>query len=205
MSKGITYRGLIELLKTNEDMLDEEVDELCWYSISKMNLSKEFILMYPEELEWEYVLNNKDNPIDEELLEKVIAINPDYINCDWSLIADNFVISEEFVEKYMQYFDMEMVGQYGVSIFSEDFLIKHKDKLAWYYILESRDLSVEFLNKHKDFIFWDSYYSHNQHLTIEKIKQLECYEHIKNIQNNTWISSEQKQLILDYLENKDLL
>lgn len=195
----ISIRELIKINKGGDDLYIL-LDDLNWYEISGKKLSKKFIYKFADRLDWERLLENKNNNIDQDLIQSIIDKDICILdNLDWSLMTDNCKISEDFVEKYIDRFDLQFIGYSGASMFTEEFLLKHKDDLCWRDISAFVDLSIDFIKNNKDIIVWSEYYKYNKYITLPKIKEINVFTDIHNISLNENIPKIEKQNIINFI------
>lgn len=92
------------------------------------------------------------------LLGEMLDINENWIipnpkKIIWKEFCRDNILTEGFMEKYIQYIDFESISRY--QSLSEEFIEKYKDKVDWYYICSHQIMSEEFMDKMYDYLIID--------------------------------------------------
>lgn len=106
-----------------EDFLEYFSHKIGWKEISKINLSKKFIIRNKDNLDW-ITISRKEG-----LTEEDMEMFQDKI--DWKLASFNQKMSEEFIERHSDKMDWTNISL--TKKLSEKFINKHSDKLNLYY------------------------------------------------------------------------
>ena len=124
------------------------------------------------------LLKEEDNDLFYNFLEKYFKIYNEKKrlkklseNNFWNFILNDFIhkqINSQFIEKYLKYFDINVLSSLG--FLDLDFIEKYKKILKWKYISKyNQNITEDFCEKYKDFIWWDYLANNllNKHLRRE--------------------------------------
>lgn len=65
-------------------------------------------------------------------------------NFNWDEISSNELLSEDFIEKYIDKINFNNMHYYNIS---DEFIIKYKDKINWELLSTKPDLSINIIKK----------------------------------------------------------
>jgi len=86
------------------------------------------------------------------MFKSINDYNNNYSNIiipQWGSICKNYILTEEFIEKYDKYLSWPFISEY--QKLSEDFIRKMKDKVYWYCIFKYQDLSIDFIEEMQEY------------------------------------------------------
>lgn len=134
----------------SEEFIISHIDYINWKSLSiykRDYLSADFLLKYKDKVHWD-IISDKYKYFSNEDLEKLHDL------ILWDTYINKHYILEEIIDKYFDYFT-DMGNLLYRRKLSEDFLIKHQEKLGWDNISQFATLNSKFLTKYKYFVNWD--------------------------------------------------
>jgi len=86
----------------------------------------------------------------------------------WRSISNNEILNLEFVDYFK-----DKVSWYYISWrkdLSEEFITKFAEKLEWKRVQHVNSSNLSFLKTNSQFVYWDSVWIWNQHLTLSFLK-----------------------------------
>ena len=102
----------------------------------------------------------------ERYLDKEKSNNPfsDYSLYDWIndvhkriSVASRKNLSEKFIEKHLDYLDLDLVFFNHESQLSDEFIERHRDIVPWKYISMNYTFSLDFLTRNRKYIYANLY------------------------------------------------
>ena len=120
---------------------------------------------------------------------------------DWYIISCDYILSEEFIQKYQQYIYWRVISH--TQKLSEDFIERYEDKLCWWLMSMHQKFSESFMDRHSDKIEW-AFASKYQCLTeflIDKHVNDVDWNHISIYQNlsEEFIERHEKHVYWHYI------
>lgn len=82
-----------------------------------------------------------------ELSSEVLPINGgEHSNANWAMLAQNYILGEEFITAWANQLDWYLVCKY--QALSEEFILRWIDRLNWYDVILYQDVSKTFMLTH---------------------------------------------------------
>ena len=187
----LNWHVICQDIQLNEAFMREFRALLVWVNVSRYQpLSENFIEEFEHLVDWDNI------SIYQKLSENFIRKFKNHVN--WEYISAYTDLSESFIGEFHNYVIWDGIFErryrerdYGEEIsFSEDFIIKFKDRMYWQTIALTHDLSMNLMNELKNDIDWDSiskYQILNEYL-IEEFKDYVNWKYISEYQ--VWINED---------------
>jgi hypothetical protein len=120
-----------------------------WYTISKLDLSEQFLDTYKDKIDWYQYLSRHEIT---EIEKFVKRYKP-----EWKYVLRTQDLSEELVEKYVHEFDHDAwTSLWAYRPVTIQFIERHIDKVSWRIISECQNLPEEFIEKYADKVDWNA-------------------------------------------------
>ena len=136
------------------------------YNKHEWALPYNIIMKHRKELDFSRMDFENEEYVLERYLDKEKSNNPfsDYSLYNWIndghkriSVASRKNLSEKFIEKHLDYLDLDLVFFNHESQLSDEFIERHRDIVPWKYISMNYTFSLDFLTRNRKYIYANLY------------------------------------------------
>ena len=136
------------------------------YNKHEWALPFDIIMKHRKELDFSRMDFGNEEFVLEKYLDKEKSNNPfsDYSIYNWIddaykriSVASRKNLSEDFIEKHLDYLDLDLVFFNHDSQLSDEFIERHRDIVPWKYISMNYTFSLDFLDRNRKYIYANLY------------------------------------------------
>ena len=136
------------------------------YNKHEWALPYNIIMKHRKELDFSRMDFENEEYVLERYLDKEKSNNPfsDYSLYNWIndghkriSVASRKNLSEKFIEKHLDYLDLDLVFSNHESQLSDEFIERHRDIVPWKYISMNYTFSLDFLTRNRKYIYANLY------------------------------------------------